>query len=102
MDDQYYSLDLRRRAAAFCLKHGSGQTAETFSIGRATAVRWAAKFRVTGDIVIGKVGGYRRPVLECHQEWLRERIGSESHGEDSTRSRSRYQNTTPYDLTCRV
>ena len=49
---KYYSLDLRRRAAGFCLKHGSGKTAETFSIGRATAVRWADKLRRTGDVAI--------------------------------------------------
>jgi transposase len=76
---KYYSLDLRRRAAAYCLKHSSGKTSEAFSIGRATAVRWAAKFRATGDVAIGKVGGHRRLVLEGHEDWLRERIGSESH-----------------------
>jgi transposase len=76
---KYYSLDLRRRAAAYCLKHGSGKTAEAFSIGRATAVRWAAKFRKTGDVAIGKVGGHRRPVLEDHEDWLRQRIAAESH-----------------------
>ncbi len=75
----YYSLDLRRRAAGYCLKHGSGKTAETFSIGRATAVRWAAKLRKTGDVAVGKVGGHRRPILEAHDDWLRERIASESH-----------------------
>lgn len=76
---KYYSLDLRRRAARYCLQHGSGKTAETFLIGRATAVRWAAKFRKTGDVAIGKVGGHRRPVLEGHEDWLRQRIASETH-----------------------
>jgi transposase len=76
---KYYSLDLRRRAAAYCLKHGSGKTSEAFSIGRATAVRWAAKFRATGDVAIGKVGGHRRPVLGQHEDWLRTRLASESH-----------------------
>jgi transposase len=75
----YYSLDLRRRAARFCLKHGSGKTAETFSIGRATAVRWADKLRKTGDVAVGKVGGHVRPVLEAHEDWIRERIALESH-----------------------
>jgi putative transposase len=76
---KYYSLDLRRRAARFCLKHGSGKTAEAFLIGRATAVRWADKLRKTGDVAIGKVGGHRRPVLGAHENWIRERIASESH-----------------------
>jgi transposase len=75
----YYSLDLRRRAARYCLKHGSCRTAEIFSISRATAVRWAQKLRQTGDVAIGKVGGHRKPVLECHTDWLRERISRESH-----------------------
>jgi transposase len=75
----YYSLDLRRRAARYCLQYGSGKTAATFSIGRATAVRWAAKLRKTGDVAIGKVGGHRRPLLEAHEDWLRERIALESH-----------------------
>ena len=75
----YYSLDLRRRAARYCLKHGSGKTAEIFSIGRATAVRWASKLRQTGDVAVGKVGGHRRPVLEAHEDWISQRIASESH-----------------------
>jgi transposase len=75
----YYSLDLRRRAARYCLKHGSGRTAETFSISRATAVRWAQKLRQTGDVAIGKVGGHRRPVLEGQEDWLRQRFAAESH-----------------------
>lgn len=75
----YYSLDLRRRAARYCLKHGSGKTAEIFSIGRATAVRWAAKLRKTGDVAIGKIGGHRKALLAAYEDWLRERIASESH-----------------------
>jgi len=66
---KYYSLDLSGRAARYGLKHGSGRTAETFSIGRATAVRWADKLRKTCDVAIGKVGGHRRALLEPHQDW---------------------------------
>jgi transposase len=76
---KYCSLDLRRRAARSCLKHGSGKTAETFSIGRATAVRWAAKFRATGDVATGKVCGHRKPVLLGYEDWLRQRMSAESH-----------------------
>ena len=61
------------------MQHGSGRTAEVFSIGRATAVRWADKLRRTGDVAIGKVGGHRRPVLAAHEDWMRERIATESH-----------------------
>jgi putative transposase len=76
---KYYSLDLRHRAARYCLKHGSVKTAVAFAISRATAVRWAAKLRKTGDVAIGKVGGHRRPVLEAQADWISERLASESH-----------------------
>lgn len=49
----YYTLDLRRRSALFCRKHGCGKTAEIFSIGRATAVCWAQRLRQMGDVAIG-------------------------------------------------
>jgi transposase len=35
--------------------------------------------RKTGDVAIGKVGGHRQPLLAAHENWLRERIASQSH-----------------------
>jgi transposase len=76
---KYYSLDLRRRAAAFGLKHGSVKVSAVYQISRATAVRWASQLRQTGKVSIGKVGGHRKPLLESQEDWLRQRIKSESH-----------------------
>lgn len=76
---KYYSLDLRRRAAAFGLKHGSVKASALYQISRATAVRWASQLRQTGKVSIGKVGGHRKPLLESQEDWLRQRIKSEAH-----------------------
>ena len=75
-----YSLDLRERVAAFGLTHRSAQlAAETFSVSKATAVRWAKQLRETGGVAIGKVGGHKKPILLDQSEWLAERIANEPH-----------------------
>jgi transposase len=76
---KYYSLDLRKRAAAYGLAHGSGKASSLFQISRATAVRWAGQLRRTGKVSIGKVGGHRKPLLENQEDWLRQRISGEAH-----------------------
>ena len=76
---KYYSLDLRKRAAAYGLKHGSVKASALFEVSRATAVRWASQLRKTGKVSIGKVGGHRRPMLASQEAWLRERISGEAH-----------------------
>ena len=76
---KYYSLDLRKRAAAYGLKHGSVKASALFQISRATAVRWASQLRQTGKVSIGKVGGHRKPLLEGQEDWLRQRISGEAH-----------------------
>ena len=76
---KYYSLDLRGRAAAYGLKHGSVKASSLFKVSRATAVRWASQLRKTGKVSIGKVGGHRPPLLEGQEAWLRERISGQAH-----------------------
>ena len=75
-----YSLDLRTRVAAFALAHKSTQLpAATFSVSKATAVRWAKQLRDTGGVAIGKVGGHRKPILLDQGNWLAGRIANEPH-----------------------
>ena len=75
-----YSLDLRTRVAAFAIAHKSTQlAATTFSVSKATAVRWAKQLRDTGSVAIGKVGGHKKPILLNHGKWLAERVASEPH-----------------------
>jgi putative transposase len=75
-----YSLDLRERVAAFALAKGSTSlAAETFSVSKATAVRWAKQLRDTGNVAIGHVGGHRPVILRTERVWLASRIAAEPH-----------------------
>jgi putative transposase len=75
-----YSLDLRERVAALALVKGSTRlAAETFSVSKATAVRWAKQLRDTGNVAIGDVGGHRPVILRNERAWLAARIAAEPH-----------------------
>ena len=75
-----YSLDLRERVAAFALAKGSTNlAAQTFSVSKATAVRWAKQLRDTGNVAIGDVGGHRPVILRNERDWLAARIAAEPH-----------------------
>lgn len=75
-----YSLDLRERVAAFALAKGSTNlAAQTFSVSKATAVRWAKQLRDTGNVAIGDVGGHRPAILRSERAWLAARIAAEPH-----------------------
>ena len=75
-----YSIDLRERVAAFAIAHGSANlAARTFSVSKATAVRWAKQLRDAGTVAIGDVGGHRPVILRNERDWLAERIATEPH-----------------------
>ena len=75
-----YSLDLRERVAAFVIAHKSSNlAAKTFSVSKATAVRWAKQLRDTGSVTIGDVGGHRPVILRGERDWLMARIAAEPH-----------------------
>jgi len=75
-----YSLDLRERVAAFALAKGStNMAAQTFSVSKATAVRWTKQLRDTGNVAIGDVGGHRPVILRNERDWLMARIAAEPH-----------------------
>ena len=75
-----YSLDLRERVAAFAIAHKSANlAAQTFSVSKATAVRWAKQLRDTGNVDIGDVGGHRPVILRGERDWLMQRIAGEPH-----------------------
>jgi len=77
---QAYPIKVREKAGAYALKHGSsGKAAEVYEVSRASAVRWAAQLRETGKIVVGKIGGHRKPLLEGQEDWLRARMLQSTH-----------------------
>ena len=74
------SNDLRERAVAAV---GAGDScrsvAERFGVAVSTVVKWSQRYRATGSVAPGKVGGHRKPVLEAHRAFIRKRIDQTSH-----------------------
>lgn len=59
-----YSNDLLERVVADLSSGRSARAAEArFGLSVATAVRWSQRYRRTGGVALGKIGGPRKPVL---------------------------------------
>lgn len=75
-----YSNDLRERVVAAVLRgETSRSVAERFGVAVSTVVKWHQRYRRTGSVVPGKVGGHRRRVLEPHRAFLLERLKQKPH-----------------------
>ena len=74
------SNDLRERVV---LAVSSGEScravAVRFGVAVSSVVKWSQRFRATGSVVPGKMGGHRKPVLDPHRAFIRERIGQTPH-----------------------
>jgi transposase len=53
--------------------------AARFGVATSTVVKWSQRYRTTGSVTPGKVGGHRKPVLEAHRTFIRERIDQTPH-----------------------
>jgi len=74
------SNDLRERAVNAVL---AGETcrvvATRFGVGVASVVRWSQRYRRTGSVEPGKMGGHRKPILAPHRAFILERINQTPH-----------------------
>ena len=70
-----YSMDLRERAIARVVAGESVRTvASAFSISAATVVRWTQRYRASGSLAPGKVGGHKPRLLTGElRDWLLDR-----------------------------
>jgi putative transposase len=71
-----YSMDLRERVVAAVDKGGLSchRAAAQFGVGVNTAILWVRRFRETGSVAPGQMGGHRpKKILGKHRDWLRER-----------------------------
>lgn len=75
-----YSNDLRERVVAAVANGQSCRAvAERFSIAVSSVVKWSQRYRTTGSVCPGKMGGHRRRVLEPYRTFIAERIEQTSH-----------------------
>ncbi len=75
-----YSNDLRERVVS-AVRSGEAcrSVSKRFGVSVASVVKWSQRHRATGSVSPDKMGGYRRPVLEPHRDFILEQIGRTPH-----------------------
>ena len=74
------SNDLRERVVAAVRGGESCRAVATrFGVAVPSVVKWSQRYRATGSVAPGKMGGHCRPVLEPHRAFIVERIGQTPH-----------------------
>ena len=71
------SMDLRARAVSAVMDEGMSchKAASRFGIGVSTLIAWVRRFRETGSVAPGQIGGHRPKVIGGeHEIWLRQRL----------------------------
>jgi len=71
-----YSIDLRERVVASVEEEGMSrhQATARFGIGVSTAIAWVRRFRETGSVAPGQMGGHKpRAIRDAHRDWLVQR-----------------------------
>jgi putative transposase len=75
-----YSMDLRERLVA-AVEHdhlSRRQAAARFGVGVSTAINWVRRFRATGSVAPGQMGGHKPKAIRGeNRAWLVERIRGE-------------------------
>lgn len=75
-----YSLDLRERVVA-AVRSGEScrSVSDRFGVAVSSVVKWHQRYRETGSVAPGKMGGHRRVVLEPHRAMIVEEIERTPH-----------------------
>ena len=74
------SIDLRQRVLAALAGGESTRTvAARFGVAVSSVVKWSQRYRATGSVAPGKMGGHRKRVLEPHRAFIMERLGQTPH-----------------------
>lgn len=74
------SNDLRKRVvAAVAGGESCRSVASRFGVAVSSVVKWSQRYRATGSVAPGKMGGHRKRVLEPHRAFIMERIEQTPH-----------------------
>lgn len=68
-----YSMDLRERAVSAVVEGGLSRhkAAAQFDVATSTVVAWVRRFRETGSVAPGQMGGHKpKKIAGAHREWL--------------------------------
>jgi transposase len=70
------SNDLRERVVAAVMGGESClAVALRFGVAVSSAVKWSQRYRATGSVAPGKMGGHRKRRLDGHRAFISQRIG---------------------------
>ena len=74
------SNDLRERVVRAVIGGESCRAvAARFGVAVSSVVKWSQRYRATGSVAPGKMGGHRKRTLEPHRAFIRERISQMPH-----------------------
>lgn len=74
------SNDLRERVVAAVTGGESCRSAAArFGVAVSSVVKWSLRYRATGSVAPGKMGGHRKRALEPHRAFIKERISQTPH-----------------------
>jgi putative transposase len=74
------SNDLRERVVgAVAAGESCRMVAARFGVAVSSVVKWSQRYRATGSVAPGQMGGHRKPVLEPHRAFIKERIRQTPH-----------------------
>ena len=74
-----YSMDLRERVVGAVEEGGLSrrQAAARFGVSASTAIKWVSRFRTSGSVAPGQMGGHcPKKIRGEHRRWLVERCGA--------------------------
>jgi putative transposase len=75
-----YSNDLRERVVAAVEAGESCRVVATrFGVAVSSVVKWHQRYRRSGSVAPGKMGGHRRPLLEPYRDFIIERLRQVPH-----------------------
>lgn len=75
-----YSNDLRERVVSAILSGESCRSvASRFGVAVSSAVKWSQRYRSTGSVAPGKMGGHRKPILDPHRAFILEKLARTPH-----------------------
>ena len=74
------SNDLRERVVA-AVRDGAScrMVASRFGVAVSSVVKWSQRYRASGSVAPGKMGGHRKPILEPYRAFIKERISQTPH-----------------------
>src|SRR6185312_13288629 len=74
------SNDLRERVVAAVTGGESCRSAAVrFGVAVSSVVKWSQRYRTTGSVAPGKMGGHRKRALEPHRAFIKERMSQTPH-----------------------